>query len=189
MLSYLRTFLPWIAFAVISTSHDSRYGALVGAVLAVLLVAADRRKGRPWDALIIEMTSAAFFGALAIAAFAVAKAPLGAYGSAVSDAWLALVAWGSLAIRKPFTLGIARTMTPPEIHDSPIFYRVNAVITAAWALSFTAMAVVLAVLVDVAPHSTGLSIAVKVAGFVLPALFTARYPETVQARHQKAAAR
>ncbi|GAB3964920.1 hypothetical protein GCM10029978_026500 [Actinoallomurus acanthiterrae] len=187
MLSYLRTFLPWIAFAVISTPRDSRYGALVGAVLALVLLASERRKGRPWDALIIEVTSMAFFGALAIAAFAVAKAPLGAYGSAVSDAWLALVAWGSLAIRRPFTLGIARTMTPPEIHGSPIFYRVNAVITAVWALSFTAMAIVLAVLVDVAPHSTGLSIAVKVAGFVLPALFTARYPETVRARQNAAA--
>ncbi|GAA0372886.1 hypothetical protein GCM10010151_73630 [Actinoallomurus spadix] len=187
MLGYLRTFLPWIAFAVISTPHDSRYGALVGAVLAVALLAADRRGGKPWDALIIEGTSVVFFGALAIAAFTTAKAPLGAYGSAVSDEWLALVAWGSLAVRHPFTLGIARTMTPPEVHDHPVFYRVNAVITAVWAAAFTVTGVVLALLAQAAPHATTAIIAVKVAGFVLPALFTARYPATVAARHRAAA--
>ncbi|GAA4617434.1 hypothetical protein GCM10023195_77880 [Actinoallomurus liliacearum] len=187
MLGYLRTFLPWIAFAVISTPHDSRYGALVGAVLAAVLLAVDRRAGKPWDALIIEATSVAFFGALAIAAFTVTKAPLGAYGSAVSDEWLALVAWGSLAVHRPFTLGIARTMTPPEVHDSPLFYRVNAVITAVWAAAFTVTGAVLALLVQVAPHATTLVILVKVAGFVLPALFTARYPAAVAARHRPVA--
>jgi hypothetical protein len=186
VLGYLRTFLPWIAFAMISTPHDSRYGALVGALLAAILLVADRRRGRPWDALIIEGTSALFFGALAIAAFGVTKAPLGAYGSAVSDAWLALVAWGSLALHRPFTLGIARTMTPPEVHDSPLFYRVNAVITVVWAVAFTVMGAVLALLVQVAPHAGMAAIAVKVAGFVLPALFTARYPATVAARHRVA---
>ncbi|MCO5971870.1 hypothetical protein [Actinoallomurus soli] len=184
MLGYLRTFLPWIAFAVISTPHDSRYGALVGAVLAAALMTAERRRGKPWDALIIEATSVVFFGALAVAAFTAAKAPLGAYGPAVSDEWLALVAWGSLAVRHPFTLGIARTMTPPEMHDNPLFYRVNAVITAVWATAFTVTGAVLALLAHAAPHATAAVIIVKVAAFVLPALFTLRYPKAVAARHQ-----
>jgi hypothetical protein len=172
MTRYIRTFLPWIAYAVISTEHDSRWGALVGFAAAVVLIVLERRAGRHWDALVIELSSTFYFGALTAAAFTTAPAPLGAYGSALSIAWLGLTAWVSLMIKHPFTLGIARTMVSPDIWSSPTFYRTNALITAVWAIAFTIEAALLAALVDAA---TAVVIAVKVAGFVLPALFTVRY--------------
>ncbi|HUR02043.1 MAG TPA: hypothetical protein VM347_05865 [Nonomuraea sp.] len=183
MIRYIRTFLPWIAFAVISTKDDSRWGALAGFAAAAVLIALDRKAGRAWDALVIELSSTLYFGGLAIAAFALDPAPLGSYGAALSIAWLALTSWLSLLIRKPFTLGIARTMVPREVWSSPLFYRTNAIITAAWALSFTVEAALLALLVD---SSTSAIIAVKVAGFVLPAIFTVRYS---QSAHDRAGAR
>jgi hypothetical protein len=169
MTRYIRTFLPWIAYAAISTEHDSRWGALVGFAAAVVLIVLERRGGRPWDALVIELSSTFYFGALALAAFTTAPAPLGAYGSALSIAWLGLTAWVTLAIRRPFTAGIARTMVSPEVWSSPVFHRTNVRITTVWAVSFTLEAALLAALVGAA---TALVIAVKVAGFVLPALFT-----------------
>src|SRR5438309_11049631 len=119
MLRYLRTFLPWIAFAVLSHGNDSRWGALTGLVLAAALLVYERRNGRPWDALIIEASSALYFLLLAAAALTIRPAPLGGYGTAASDAWLGLVVWGSLVVRRPFTLGIARTTTPAEVRANP----------------------------------------------------------------------
>ncbi len=188
MLRYLRTFLPWIAFAVLSNGHDSRWGALAGLVLAAALLVVERRRGRPWDALVIEASSALYFLVLAAAAVLVTPAPLGAYGTAASTGWLALVAWGSLAARRPFTLGIARTTTPPEIQANPLFYRVNAVLTAAWAVAFSAETAVLLALDALAPHATVALIAVQVAGFAAAAVFTARYPKAVTARARARAA-
>jgi hypothetical protein len=184
MLGYVKTFAPWIAFAVLSTSGESRWGALAALVLALALVALDRRNHKEWDALIIECSSALFFGALTVAAFTVNPAPLGDYGPAVAGGWLALTSWGSLAIRRPFTLGIAKTMVPKEFHDHPMFYRTNAIITAAWGIAFTLEAVLLAVLLAVAPHATAALITIKIASFVLPAIFTIRYQQIVRARQE-----
>src|SRR5690349_3858062 len=131
MLGYVKTFAPWIVFAVLSTNGESRWGALGAVVLAVGLLVLDRSRGKAWDALIIESSSALFFGALTVASFTVNHAPLGDYGPAVAGAWLALTSWGSLAIRRPFTLGIAKTMVPKELHGHPMFFRTNAIITAA----------------------------------------------------------
>lgn len=185
MITYLRTFLPWITFALITRPGDSRYGALAGATVALVLVILARRAGRAWDTLVIEAASAVFFAGLAVAAFTVAPAPFGAYGFVAADAWLALTAWGSLAAHRPFTLGIARTMAPPEVHGTPLFYRLNVVITAAWAASFTVTGAALAVLIAVAPHATAAIIAVKICGFAVPAVFTARYPDIVRARAER----
>jgi tryptophan-rich sensory protein len=96
------------------------------------------------------------------------------------DKWLAGTAWGSLAIRKPFTLGIARTMAPKEVWETPRFHRVNAVITTVWAAAFTVAAVSLTLVLSVSPHATTLVIAIKVLTFVLPAVFTAWYPKRVR---------
>ncbi|MGA8117196.1 MAG: hypothetical protein WCA46_26480 [Actinocatenispora sp.] len=182
MLRYLRTFLPWIAFAVISTPGDSRYGAIAAFLLAVVLLLMERRRDRPWDALVIEGSSVLFFGGLSAAAYLLTPAPFGDYGTVASAVWLTLTAWGSLAVRRPFTLGIARTMVPPEVHDHPRFYRVNAVITAVWASAFTLEAAVLALLIARTPHAAVAIIAVKVGCLVLPAAFTAYYPKHVSAR-------
>lgn len=179
MLGYVKTFLPWIAFAVLATNGESRYGALAALVIALGLLGLDRRAGKPWDALIIECSSAIFFGLLTVAAFTISPAPLGDYGTAVAGAWLAVTAWGSLAIRKPFTLGIARTMVPEAVHGHPFFYRTNAIITAAWAIAFTAEAVLLVV---IPPHVTAAAITVKVCSFVVPAIFTVRYTQSVRQR-------
>ncbi|TCO64602.1 hypothetical protein [Actinocrispum wychmicini] len=184
MIGYVKTFAPWIAFAVLSTSGEYRWGALAGFALALLLLAMDRRKGKQWDALIIESSSAVFFGALAVASLTISPAPLGDYGPSVAAAWLALTAWGSLAIRRPFTLGIARTMVPEQFHSHPMFYRTNAIITAAWAVGFTVEVGLLLLLEAVAPHATAALVAVKIGAFVLPALFTIRYRQIVRARQE-----
>lgn len=183
MLRYLITFLPWIAFAVLNHGgHDNRTGAITGLVLAVALLCYERLRHRPWDTLIIEGSSAVFFLILSPLALLVRPAPFGVYGTAVSSAWLAAVVFGSLLVRRPFTLGIARTTAPAAVQASPLFYRTNAVITGVWGAAFTAETVALLLLDAFAPHATIAVIAVHVTGFSLAAVFTVRYSRSVAAK-------
>jgi tryptophan-rich sensory protein len=95
--------------------------------------------------------------------------------------WLAATAWLTLAVRHPFTLGIARKSTPPEYWDNPVFLRVNVVITLVWAVAFTLTAVAIAACFG-AGLGKGADITCQVVGFVAPAIFTARYPKVARAR-------
>ena len=64
---------------------------------------------------------------------------------------------------------------------NPVFLRINVVLTRVWAAAFTATAALLAG--ASAAHLGGaVSIPLQIAGFVAPALFTARYPDRVRAR-------
>ncbi|MFE2542804.1 hypothetical protein [Actinacidiphila glaucinigra] len=186
-MGYVRGFLPWIAFAVVATEADWRFGALAGLVLSAGLVVRERRAGHPVDRFVIEIGSGVFFALLAALAFAAPDSPLEPYDTALSLGWLALTAWGSLAVRRPFTLGIARTTAPPAVWDNPLFLRTNVIITAVWAASFTAGAGLLAVLLAAAPHALAAIVAVKLCGFTVPVVFTARYSRAVTARAKAAA--
>jgi hypothetical protein len=179
-VSYLRSFAPWLVFAA-GTAVDWRVGALAGFLAAVATTLDARRRGHPLDGLLLDIGSAVFFAVLATVAFADPHSPVAGWSAALSLAWLGLVAWLSLAVRRPFTLGIARQSTPRELWSSPVFYRVNATITAVWAASFTAIAVA-TVVVRLTHAGTVAAVAIH-AGYVVPILFTRRYPAVVRARY------
>lgn len=180
-MSYLRTFLPWIVFAVLP-SGQWQWGALAALVVAVALTVQQRRSGAGLDALIIEVGSAAFFAILAVIAFADPHSAVHDYSAAASSGTLAVVAGVSLAIGKPFTLGIAKRTTPSELWDLKPFIRTNVVITAVWTAAFAVTAVVLAVVAHAGnAHSTTATV-IQVAGFVIPMVFTVRYVAAVQAK-------
>jgi hypothetical protein len=179
-MKYLRGFVPWIAFAAVS-SVGWQWGALAGLVLGMRLIAQDRRAKIAADALILEWSTVGYFAALTAIAFARQDSGLQDYTGALSLGWLALTAWATLAVKRPFTLGIARRQAPPELWKSPVFLRINVVLTSVWAAAFTVTAAILTA-VSAAGLGEAVSIPVQVAGFVLPALFTSRYPERVRAR-------
>ncbi|TQK44322.1 hypothetical protein FBY35_5816 [Streptomyces sp. SLBN-118] len=187
-MSYLRTFLPWIVFAVLP-SGQWHWAALAAMVLAVALIASQVRAGAGLDSLIIEMGSAAFFAVLAVMAFADPHSGVHDYSAALSSATLAVIAGISLAIGKPFTLGIAKHSTPREIWGLAPFIRTNVIITAVWAAAFAVTAIALAVVAHAGyAHSTPATL-IQVAGFVCPMVFTIRYVAAVQAKAAGAGAR
>ncbi|MFI9806414.1 hypothetical protein ACIHEJ_19020 [Streptomyces sp. NPDC052301] len=184
-MSYLRTFLPWIVFAVIP-SGDWQWGALAALVVAVALIAGQKREGAGFDALVIEIGSAVFFAVLAAVAFADPHSGVHAYSAALSSGTLAVIAGISLAARRPFTLGIAKRTTPREYWTLEPFIRTNRVITAVWTAAFALTAVILAVLDHAGhAHSTPATL-VQIAGFAVPMVFTVRYVAHVQAKAQAA---
>ncbi|MEU6479302.1 hypothetical protein ABZ858_20900 [Streptomyces sp. NPDC047017] len=180
-MSYLRAFLPWIVFAVIP-SGSWQWGALAALVAAVAIIVQQARDGARFDALIIETGSAVFFAVLAAIAFADPHSGVHDYSAALSSGVLALIAGVSLAIGKPFTLGIAKRTTPPEVWNLKPFIRTNTVITAVWTAAFLVTALALAAMAHAGHgHSTTATI-VQIAGFVVPMVFTVRYVALVQAR-------
>ncbi|KPI08114.1 hypothetical protein ACIQWL_16280 [Streptomyces mirabilis] len=179
-MGYLRGFIPWIVAGVVS-SFDWRWGAIAGLVSGLLLLLQDRLRGVGLDALILEISTVVYFVVVGAVAVADPGSALADHTDVVSFGWLAATAWGTLAIRRPFTLGIAKRQTPPEYWDMPEFVRVNNHITSAWGAGFTFIGVSLAVCGAVdAPAWVG--IAAHVAGLVGPAVFTKVYPARAQAR-------
>lgn len=178
---YLRGFIPWIVFAVIPSSAFA-WAPAAALAIAVVLFFGQRRAGWAADALILEISTIAFFAGLSVAALAAPHAVPHGYAGVLSFAWLALTAWESLAARHPFTLGIARRSVPRDLWNRPEFLRVNVVITAVWAAAFTLTAAALA-FCYLAGASTAVSVTFEAAGFLVPAAFTARYPKIVQARY------
>ena len=128
MLRTLRGFLPWIAFAVVNGLADWRVGAIVAVALSVLLLVDNARTGHGLDEAVIESSAAIFFVVIALIAFAAPGSSLQHHTGALAAAWLAVTAWGSVAIRKPFTLGIARRSVPEQFWHNPLFLRANMLI-------------------------------------------------------------
>ncbi|MEU2209914.1 hypothetical protein ACFT8W_38635 [Streptomyces hygroscopicus] len=186
-MNYLRGFIPWIALAVVSTL-GWQWGALAGLVLGGAMLVRARKAGAAADALILEYSTVAFFAALTAWAFARPGSGLKDYVGALALSWLAVTAWTTLAVGHPFTTGIARRQAPPEVWHTQVFKRINVVITAAWSTAFTLSAAALVVVVSAGLGSVA-ALAVQFAGFVLPALFTAWYPERARARLAPAAHR
>lgn len=179
-MGYLRGFIPWIIAGVVS-SFDWRWGAIAGLVSGLLLLLQYRFRGVGLDALILEISTVAYFVVVGAVAVADPGSALADHTDVISFGWLAATAWGTLAIRRPFTLGIAKRQTPPEYWDMPEFVRVNNHITSAWGAGFTFIGVSLAVCGAVdAPAWVG--IAAHVFGLVGPAVFTKVYPARAQAR-------
>jgi hypothetical protein len=182
-MQYLRSFLPWIAVSILIGSIDVRFALGVGLAVAVALIGYQRAGGRAWDAQVVEISAALFFAvATAVACAAPGSAFVEDYASAGSSLWLAVTAWGSLAIGKPFTLGIARTSVPAEHWNTPLFLSVNKAITAVWAASFTVTGAGSALLHHYQPDNSAARTALTIVGIALPILFTVRYPDIARAR-------
>ncbi|MFJ3231016.1 hypothetical protein [Streptomyces sp. NPDC086787] len=180
-MSYLRTFLPWIVFAVFP-SGDWQWAALTALGISVVLIGRQLRSGTGFDALIIELGSAVFFAVLAAIAFGDPHSGLHDYSAALSSGTLAVIAAVSLAIGRPFTLGIAKRTTPREVWHLKPFIRTNVVITAVWTAAFVLTATALALVAHAGDaHSTTATV-IQIAGFAVPMVFTVRYVAHVQAK-------
>ena len=184
-MSYLVSFLPWIVYAVVPSSQW-RWAALAALAITAGQIVWYRRARRPLDAMIIELGSTVFFLAAAVLAFADPHTALHRYAPAAATGWLAVIAWVSIAIGRPFTLGIAKLGTPREVWDLPQFRRVNVTITLVWAGAFTLGFAALAVAEGLGV-GTLVDTIIQVISLAAPAVFTVRY--TAYVRSRAAAAR
>jgi hypothetical protein len=187
-MNYVLMFAPWIVFGLLP-SDKWQWGALAALAVAVAVIVRNMRAGTPADALIIEFGTAAYFVVLTGIAFTDPDSGVHPYSAALSNGVLAVIAGVSLAVGKPFTLGIAKRSAPPEVWNRKPFIRINTVITSVWTAAFAISAIALAFVTHAGDgHSTGATL-IQVAGFVVPMMFTVRYVAAQQRKAHPAASR
>ena len=182
-------FAPWVMLSVVEGPHR----LVLAAALAFGLAAATTVIGallgqRP---KILDIVGLIFFAALmtlATVADSGTSAWLGNWAAELSNVAIAVIAGVSLAARRPFTIQYARESTPREYWTSPLFLRINYVITAVWAVVFALIAVVGYIGIGLLhePNNLWTSWIVQIALIVMAVKFTAWYPDYATAEPRPA---
>lgn len=132
-LKLLLSFAPWMAFLVIARGSLARVeiALLVALGLSVAMAALKLQRG------IIMWVSLVFFAAAGIAVVGFHDMWTVRHLGVLANGALALGAWGTLLVGRPFTLEYARQHTDPAKWHEPLFIRVNVLLTTVWAATFT----------------------------------------------------
>ncbi|MFJ8208286.1 hypothetical protein [Streptomyces sp. NPDC096033] len=178
---------PWIVFSLLvgPGRFEIAVGIALAASLALVVMGRLVHRGTSWK--LLELADVVFFGAMAaIGALAGDDTLrwLETYAGEVASLTLAAIAFGSMALRMPFTLQYARERTDPSKWRHPAFLRTNYLITGAWGLAFlvSALAGGFGDLVLRDPDNLWTAWIVPVLAIVAALRFTAWYPEVVRAR-------
>jgi hypothetical protein len=166
---------PFIACGLISSFTNWRIGTVVAVTLSAVLVLTAARQGRGIGAAVIETSAVVFCAVALVLAFVTPQAAIRDFIGALSTGWLALTAWCSVVLGRPFTKVAERRLVDASVWEQPPFHRTHLVVTSMWAAGFTATAVVLGVVEYAAPHSGVIEILVQVAGNFVPAVLAYRY--------------
>ena len=177
-MSYVMGFAPWIIWAVLSGTNW-RVG-LCAAALAALVLGVQARRRHDLD--LLTAVTFLFFAVMAVIALADPHSGLHDWTTALSAGTLAVIAWVSLAARRPFTLSIAKKQVPEDAWGHPLFLRTNDVITAVWAGAFTLSCLACALIVHANPKDSPALIVAQVLGFAVPMGFTVLYSNRAKAK-------
>jgi hypothetical protein len=134
---------PWILMAVVSGPGRFEEAASAALGLALLTLWVGSRRGVPVH--LLEVFTVVYFGVMAVLGLVASEGTidwLALWAGELSNIALAAFAIITLVIRRPFTLAYAKDTTPREHWDSPVFLKINYVISAAWAGAFLVSAVV-----------------------------------------------
>jgi hypothetical protein len=133
---------PWILMAVVAGEGRFEEAASAALGLALLTLWVGSRRGVPVHQL--EVFTVVYFGAMAILGLVASDSVidwLQLWAGELSNIALAVFAIATLVIRRPFTMAYAKDTTPSEHWDSPLFIRINYVLSAAWAAAFVVSAI------------------------------------------------
>lgn len=177
----LLSFAPWVAFLVIARGSLARVevALLLALGLSVMMAVLKLQRG------IIMWVSLVFFVAASVAVIGYHNIWTVRHLGVLANGALAVGAWGTLLIGRPFTLEYARQHTDPAKWHEPLFIRVNVLLTTVWATAFTvntalAWAAMKRLWPEWACHTA------SYATLIAAAAFTSWYPTQVRKRAQRA---
>jgi hypothetical protein len=195
-LMLILSFLPLVAFSVLARllpHGDVGVAALTAAVIAAIAMVAVRPV---WPPKILNTCSFVLFTVLAIAGFT---------GGAGNDRWLATWAAAGVGLAMglvilalipvmPFTEQFARESVPREQWTSPVFKKINRVLSSGWGLALIGLGVSRTIATAInrsGSHSAAqiiLGAVVPVAILIYMFKFSKSYPEKVTHEQAHAAA-
>jgi hypothetical protein len=170
-------FAPLIVYAVFSGSsvEQMKIALLAALVAAVVAGYHDLRKGMvmAWANLVI---------------FGLPLAALGLFHQLWVMIWmnvliyagLTAVAFGSVLVRRPFTLQYAREMVPEELREHPQFLSVNRFMTGVWGAVFAINLVLSSVAVTGPPEYRGAALVLTYLVLAAGIIFTLWYPSYIR---------
>lgn len=161
MFDLVFSFAPWIVFTSVNR-FATFTGAVVLALVAGLLVLA--RSKRRNSVHLLDVASIGYF-ALMLVTIGILQLDgrdldtWSKYMQTGSYTALALIVFGSIAIRRPFTLSYAKEGVPEEFWNTDIFLKINNQISARWGAAFLVGAVATAIEAntDVLPFILGMT--------------------------------
>jgi hypothetical protein len=180
-LKLLLAFAPWILFLVVARDSLFRLklGLILGLGLGVIMGVARIHRG------VILWATLLFFACATVAVVALGDMWAAQRMGMLANGTLALAAWVTIAIGKPFTLDYARAHTDRALWNDPRFVRLNMLITGVWASVFT-LNTVLSWGKMVQFALPGLAYdGVQYSCLLAAAVFSIWYPDHVRARHRR----
>src|SRR5689334_22027741 len=129
---------PWAVLSIRSAPGRFEVAAFAALGFSLLVMLVGLARGIKVH--LLEVFGAAVFATLAVVGLVAGDAVtrfFELWAGEVTNLSLAVFAWFTLLIRRPFTMAYAKDTTPQEHWDSPLFRRINNVITAVWAGAFT----------------------------------------------------
>jgi branched-subunit amino acid ABC-type transport system permease component len=176
-------FVPWIVFAVVAGPSTWMWAALAALVCALVLAVPDWRRSRSIS--VLDGAGIVFFGVMVVLALVLDRAvlqPIEDRAQLLSSIVIAAVALGSLAVGRPFTEYYAKRDTPREYWDSPLFKRINRVLTALWGGVFVVNALCDAAVGFWGANPDVFNWVVPIVVIVVAVKVTAWYPEYAKGR-------
>ena len=178
-------FAPWIALAILEGPGRLTLAVAVGLSLAVAFLAVDKLLGHTTKILaVVDVVAFAVFLVVVLTASPATLLWLELWFGELANILLVLVVAGSMIARVPFTIQYAKEQTDPAYWDTPVFLRINYLITGVWGLAFLVSAIAGfygdAVLHDSNNVWTGWII--QVAATLVAVQFTVWYPDYATAR-------
>lgn len=181
---YLRSPLsgiaPWILFSVLSTPGQFEVAVCVALGLALLTLWLGHRRGLGVYAL--DVLGVLFFAILAVIGLVVDDATiefLEVWAGEFTNIVLAVFVIATIIARRPFTLAYAKKETPEEYWGSPLFLKINYVISTVWAGAFVFNAV-MGFVGDAVLHDPGnfwTAWVLQLAALFFAIAFTEYYPD------------
>ncbi|MFF4104745.1 hypothetical protein [Streptomyces sp. NPDC001903] len=178
---------PWIIFSLVVGPGRFEIAVVLALATTIVLVGAGRiiNRGSSWK--LLEIADLVFFTVLAVIGVLASDGTrrwLETYAGEVSNIALAVIAFGSMAVRMPFTLQYARERVDPAYWHTPAFLRTNYLITGVWGLAFLVAAVAGAYgdLVLHNPNNIWTGWIIQILAIVAALRFTEWYPDVARAR-------
>lgn len=178
----LKNFMPWILFFILmGSSKQQLETAIIVAIIAAFLFDFKRLK----NGFVLNWGTILFFGFIFVAVIIFKNKWIATYSGLLSNGALAMIAWVSILIRKPFTIQYAKETVPSDQWKHPLFIKINYLLTAVWAILFSIGTALPLILLYQPSFSSSIFQIISWLPPVLGIWFTTWFPEWYKANYFK----